>query len=85
MAKTQPQKTDASTKSAIYTAATTRLRKAHRKEFEGYVAEGYEQAGLTYNRRLTDKEKAERDLRAILDRFPDLTPVEQAQVDQPDA
>ncbi len=44
---------------AAYSRASTRLRQAHRDEFDGYLAEEYAARGMVYRRRLTPEERAE--------------------------
>ena len=67
----------------LYAKATASLREKHRSEFEALLHEEYKAAGLTYRRRLTAEERAERDKRIaetkaaqkvmkIQEEFPDL-------------
>ena len=45
----------------LYAAATAELRESHRAEFDSLVEKQYVNAGLTYTRRLSAEERAERD------------------------
>ena len=48
-----------------YSAATTALRKMHRKDFDDILEVAYAERGLVYQRKLTDEEKAIKKIREI--------------------
>ena len=48
-----------------YSAATTALRKMHRKDFDDILEAAYAERGLVYQRKLTDEEKAIKKIREI--------------------
>ena len=55
-----------------YTAATQRVREAHRDEFNKYMAEEAKTLGIDWQPRLSTEERALVDVKAILDEHPDL-------------
>lgn len=55
-----------------YTAATQRLREAHREEFNGYYGEEAKQRGVEWSPRLSPEEKAKATLEALIAEHPDL-------------
>jgi hypothetical protein len=55
-----------------YGKATASLRDAHRDEFNRLYAQSAQALGVKWEPRLTDEQKAERDLDALLERFPHL-------------
>ena len=55
-----------------YTAATQRVREAHRDEFNGYMAEEAKVLGIDWQPRLSPEDRALKDVQAILDEHPDL-------------
>lgn len=57
---------------AAYTEANTRLREAHRDDFEKFYEEECKKVGVTYKRRLTDAEKAQQKIDQLLAEHPEL-------------
>jgi hypothetical protein len=55
-----------------YSQATSRLREAHRDEFNQYMAEEATKLGFEWSPRLSPQEKALKDVQAILAEHPDL-------------
>lgn len=70
--KTTEAKTEATLRRESVAAAEKRLREAHREEFDALVQQEAESRGVTYQRRLTDEEKAEQKLRQLLAEHPGL-------------
>lgn len=58
--------------SKAYSEATTKLREAHRDEFNGYVQEAMAKRGITWTPRLTDEQKAMLTIRELLEQYPAL-------------
>jgi hypothetical protein len=65
-------KTQDAVKQALYTAAMQDLRNEHLAEFQEAVTASYAAYGLTYKKRLTEQEKAEQQVRALLSAHPEL-------------
>lgn len=65
-------KTVEQVKNALYSQAMQDLRDAHSEEFVGLVTESYAKFGLEYKRRLTEAEKAEQKIAALLAEHPSL-------------
>ena len=55
-----------------YTAATSRLRDAHRDEFERLNQQESQNRGVDYTPRLSPEQKAEKELADLLERHPHL-------------
>jgi hypothetical protein len=68
----EKKKSDEATLRQAYGQATTKLREAHREEFQRYYKESAEALGVEYKPRLSKEERAERDLDALLKEFPHL-------------
>jgi len=66
-------KTEAQVKNALYSQALQALRNQYIDDFNNLVSEAYENYGLTYRRRLTDEEKAEQQVRALIAANPTLS------------
>lgn len=65
-------KTESALRREAVAAAEKRLREAHREEFDGFVQQEAANRGVTYQRRLTDEEKAEQKLNELLAAHPGL-------------
>jgi hypothetical protein len=59
-------------KREAYSAATTRLRDAHREDFNTFLVDENQKRGITWSPRKTDEEKAAETLAKILKDYPDL-------------
>jgi hypothetical protein len=59
-------------RSRAYNRAVKRLRAEYPSRWEEIVADEYAAEGLEYRRRLTPKEKAAEQIKALLAEFPDL-------------
>ena len=57
----KPEPPTTSVQNKAYGKAMSRLREAHRDEFDALVMEEYEAVGLTYRKRATAEERAERE------------------------
>lgn len=68
--ETEPTKAQKLNKA--YTAAGTLLREAHQSEFNDLMKAEAKKLGIDWAPKLTKKQKAEQELKAILDEFPDL-------------
>src|SRR5262245_7891697 len=55
-----------------YGAAQSRLRGAHKDEFNGYYSEEAASRGIEWSPKLSPEQKAERDMRELLAEFPHL-------------
>lgn len=55
-----------------YGTANTRLREAHRSEFDELYSLAAEELGVTYTPRLTAEQKAEQELKDLLEKHPHL-------------
>lgn len=55
-----------------YGTANTRLREAHREEFDNLYAEAAAELGVEYTPRLTAEQKAEQEFSALLREYPHL-------------
>lgn len=55
-----------------YSSATSRLREAHKEEFDGFYQEEAEARGVEYTPRPTAEQKAEAELASLLEKFPHL-------------
>jgi hypothetical protein len=55
-----------------YSAATARIREAHREEFNVFMKEEAKKAGIDWNPKPTDEEKAKATLDALLAQHPGL-------------
>jgi hypothetical protein len=55
-----------------YGAATTALREKHRDEFEALYVEEAQKLGVDYKPKPTAEQKAEQELRDLLEKFPHL-------------
>jgi len=67
-----PEQTDANKRRQAYTVATTRLREAHRDEFNKFQQEEAARLGIDWKPRPTEQEKAAATLQRIIREFPDL-------------
>lgn len=63
---------DAQKRSRAYSRAQAALRRKYKVEFEGLMSLECEKEGIKYERRLTPREKAIEQLKAIYAEFPDL-------------
>lgn len=59
-------------KRAAYSKATTRLRDAHRDEFNDLLKEEMASAGIEWSPRPTEEQKAEQEIAELLTKFPEL-------------
>lgn len=59
-------------RSKAYSAATTRLRTAHRPEFDKYLGEEMAKVGLEYQPRPSEAQKARAEIERLLETFPEL-------------
>lgn len=66
--------TDEQKRSRAYARAQRILRNKYRAEFDALLTQECAKEGITYVRRLTEKEKALEELKKIYDRYPDLRP-----------
>jgi cellobiose-specific phosphotransferase system component IIA len=66
------EKSESALRREAVAAAERRLREAHREEFDGLVQQEAANRGVTYQRRLTDEEKALQKLRQLLNDHPGL-------------
>lgn len=65
-------KTDGQVKNALYNLAMQQIRDNHMDEFVQIVENLYDAHGLSYRRRLTEQEKAEQQITALLAANPGL-------------
>lgn len=56
-----------------YAAANSRLRTAHQDEFNGYYQEEAAKLGIEWSPKPTPEQKAETEMRALLDTYPHLS------------
>lgn len=69
---TTKEPSDAQARRAAYTAATARVREAHRDEFNRYQQEELATRGIEWSPRLTDEEKALASMQETLRKYPNL-------------
>ena len=71
---TKDEQTDTRQKglNKAYGAASTRLRAAHKSEFETYYREEADRLGIDYKPRRTPEKRAEDEMRALIEKFPHL-------------
>lgn len=65
-------KTESALRREAYSAAEKRLREENKDRFDALVQEEAGKRGVTYQRRLTEEEKAEQSLTALLAAHPGL-------------
>jgi hypothetical protein len=70
--RTDEQKAEDKAKADAYNTADKRLRDAHRDELNGYIAEEFQRRNLTWKKRLTEAERAEKTLSDLLAAHPEL-------------
>lgn len=67
-----PEKTESALRRESYAAAEKRLREENKERFDALVQEEAAARGVTYQRRLTEDEKAEQKMRDLLAAHPEL-------------
>lgn len=70
--KTPEQIEDQKARSAARSAAASRLREAHRDEYDGYLVEEMRERGVDWQPQPTPEEKAKADLEKIYEQYPHL-------------
>jgi hypothetical protein len=71
-AEETPAKTESALRREAYSAAEKRLREENKDRFNALVQEEATARGVTYQRRLTEDEKAEKQLQELLAAHPGL-------------
>lgn len=66
------EKTEAQLKTAAYGKAVARLKEKYQEDFRALVKEEMAKVGVEWSPRLSDEEKAARDIEAIYAKFPGL-------------
>ena len=69
---TDAQPTEAQQKAAARNRAQNALNEKYRSELQSLTKAEFEAAGLTYNPKKTEEEKAEQKMRELLSQFPEL-------------
>lgn len=64
--------TETDPKRAAYSAATARLRDAHRDDFNALLKEEMASRGIEWAPRPTEEQKAEREVAELFAKYPDL-------------
>jgi hypothetical protein len=72
MTETANTEDTSTNRSKAYSAATARLREAHRTEFDTYLTEEMGKFGLVYKPKPTEAQKAEAEIRRLLAAHPEL-------------
>jgi hypothetical protein len=67
-----PDSTEADRRRKAYAVATTVLRDRHRREFDELYEAECAKLGVSYKRRLSEEEKAEKQVEELLAKHPDL-------------
>lgn len=80
---TEGKRSEQKARAAARSTAASRLRKAHREEYDGYLAEEMAAQGIDWKPKPTPEQKAKEDLERIYAEFPHLRPAEGDEGDEP--
>lgn len=72
MAETSDTQPTQALRNKLYTEAQAELRERHEEEFISLISARYAEHGLQYRRRLSDEQKAEKQIRDLLAAHPGL-------------